>query len=598
MLKGKPESVWQNQPGTEGQPERASLQAEIARERARREALALAGQPGAVNETALQDLLFFTPPQAFPARSTALCQAVAGGGGPDGQALEQRLQFLADCYLGLVSFLPRWNLENIDRHAGQALSERQVAQAAGQVFQQVCALARAAPEPAAAWLERQRQETLARCQAERAADPEAAAKALVGDSVADFLSHTQAELAHSNLRRICAARAEGQTRTEISNDYAAFLPYAMYLGASFATTNPPLVEIAWQTDPERWDPVIDRIIADHPHAGLEGLARLATLEIVLANMRRLRPIFLLTAGQMGQVCLQVNPHLHGDAEAMLVEALFLYETLRGRLAGGLPNVLFKLPGTQAGLETCQALTRRGIGVTITVDFGMFQHLPFAEAILAGQAICSCLVEMNGRLAFPVRDELLSRCDELAQSGIDTAAARQAAAWAGIAVAKRLYTWLQKRQSEPKKIKLLVASLRIYAGPGYEQLPSACPDITELLGADLISVFPNIRRPFDRTPGLPLDPQRIRAPVPPEVLAILAHSQLFRQAYAVGGPGWQLDEPAVEPDGFQPAEPLRLDRVAHTAAWTPVHDTLSEFCASYDRFVERLAARRSANLNQA
>jgi hypothetical protein len=94
---------------------------------------------------------------------------------------------------------------------------------------------------------------------------------------------------------IAELRAEGKTRSEFSNDYAAFLPYALHLGASFVTCNPPLVDIAWQADPRRWNAVADRLLAADPTAGGDDLARQLTLEVVLSNMHLLRPIFLLPA---------------------------------------------------------------------------------------------------------------------------------------------------------------------------------------------------------------------------------------------------------------------------------------------------------------
>ncbi len=105
------------------------------------------------------------------------------------------------------------------------------------------------------------------------------------------------------------------------------------------TCNPPLVDMAWLAEPERWNPVVDGIIADNRQADGDELARLVTLEVVLANMRLLRPIFLLTEGHMGCVCLQVNPHKHGDAEAMISDVLFIYEKMRDKLNGGVPNVV-------------------------------------------------------------------------------------------------------------------------------------------------------------------------------------------------------------------------------------------------------------------
>jgi hypothetical protein len=228
-----------------------------------------------------------------------------------------------------------------------------------------------------------------------------------------------------------------------------------------------------------------------------------------------------------------------------------------------------------------------MGVTITVNFGLFQHLPFARAIHQGQSLFSCLVEMNGRLAYPVRDELLGKLDQLAAHGIDEVRAREAAAWSGVAVLKRLRRLLDEKDYDLRRVKPLVASLRIYRGDGYEGLPSAFPDITEVLGPGIISVFPNVRRAFDVQPEIELDPCRIEAPVPDHILEVLTHSEIFKQAYYVGDRDWMPDED----ERFRPEYELTLKDEAGTAAWPPVHNTLTEFCNSYDTFVQRILELR-------
>lgn len=582
-----------------------TLRSEIIRERKQRQACAQGGLAGSgidlsaligrgEGQAILENLLFFATPADFLAQSSSLLQAIEHGFNvADAQLQGLYLRFLADLCLGLGSFLPKWNLQNGDRHGEAALTEARCEAEAAKTQSLVVELAARSPSVAREVLAGWRREAAARLKAERASDPEGEASALVGDSVGDYLDNLGSELGRSKLRRIAEMRDSGQTLTEVSNDYAAFLGYALYVGASFATINPPLVDMAWVTDRQRWSPVVDGIIADNPDADAHALARLVTLEIVLANMRLLRPIFLLTEGRMGCVCLQVNPHKHGDAALMISDALFIYEKMRAKLNGGVPNVVFKLPGTKAGLEACRALTQRGMGVTITVNFGLFQHLPFTEAIGAGQSIFSCLVEMNGRLAYPVRDELLAKLDQLVVYDIDEARAREAAAWAGVAVLKRLYRLLNRKGYDLSRVKPLVASLRIYEGDGYEKLPSPFPDITEALGASIISVFPNVRRSFDTQAAVELDPRRIEAPVPEDALEVLTHSEIFKQAYYVAHGGWAREE-----DGrFRPDYALTLEDEAGTAAWAPVHNTLTEFCNSYDAFVERILERKQLLLGE-
>ncbi len=581
---------------------RQSVRDEIIRERVQQEAL-MQREPEGIetssswrlalincgSEQKVSDgLLFFSSPADFLSNVQSLQQEIRDTFDTADEEYQKRfLHFVVDLVLSLRSFLPRWNLQNQDRHGEAALTEDQIETEADRLQALAHELAVLAPPVAEELLARWQGEAVVRLKAESASNPEHEAKALIGNSIREYLDNLSRELTRSNLRRIVEMQAAGQTITEFSNDYATFLKYAMYLGASFVTCNPPLVDMAWTADPMRWNPIVDGLIVDHPGADGDALARLVTAEVVLANMRLLHPIFLLTEGRMGCVCLQVNPHKHEDAAAMISDALFLYDELRTRLDGGVPNVLFKLPGTKAGLEACRDLTGRGIGVTITVNFGLFQHLLFAQAINEGQAIFGCLVEMNGRLAYPVRDELMAKLDQLATHGVDEVKAREAAAWSGVAVLKRLYRLLSARGYDLNRIKPLVASLRIYRGDGYDVLPSAFPDITEAIGASIISVFPNVRRPFDMQANLLFEPKRIETPVPDHILEVLKHSEVFKQAYFVANRDWMPDGD----DDFRPDYELRLEDEIGTIGWAPVHNTITEFCNSYDKFVQRILERK-------
>jgi transaldolase len=543
-------------------------------------------------QEALENLIYFTAPQHFPDSCRDLLQQINADfyQGDTASQVEQ-LSFLVELALALSSILPRWNLTDLQAHGQSALTQDQVQHVLVDVQELLADLSTQAPAAEKSILEAVKTEAVARYKAEQVADPAGAARSLADRSLIGYIGHISNEIAHSQLRRIAEMRFDGKTATELSNDYAAFLQHTLYLGSSFATTNPPLVNMAWDILPATWDPIINRIIITNPDASAQSLAKLVTLEVVLTQMRLLRPIFLITEGSMGSVCFQVDPNNHADAEAMIGDALFFYEELRSRFGGGIPNVVFKLPGTQAGLEACRALTNRGIGVTITVNFGMFQHIPFAQAILKGHALYACLVEMNGRLAFPVRDELLGKLDELAASGIDEHAAREAAAWAGVIIAKRLHKMLNDNGIDPNRSKILIASLRIYVGEAYQDLPSAFPDITEIVGAQLLSVFPNVRYAFDQAGEMAISPNQIESPVPGHILDILSHSEIFKQAYFVADRGWLTGED----ERFKPDRKLVLEDEEGVFNWAPVHNTLVEFINSYNSLVQRLEERMQALL---
>ena len=549
-------------------------------------ALVLRGQV----DDALNSLVFFSSPSDFAVRAeTALAEIETHFATAPMLARCHALEFVADMAIWLRSFLPSWNLTNRALHGVHALSNRTILATADRAADLAIRLARSSPSSADELLRLWRIQAGARFSAEGVADSADQSVAFVGQSMADYLGNLSSAIQSSNVRRIAEMQAAGKTPTIVGNDYAAFLRHAMFVGASFVACNPPLVDLAWRAESEHWDGVVDIILAAHPNADPDDLARMVTLEIVLANMQLLRPVFLLTGGKAGCVCLQVNPNRHGDASSMLADARANYAELQSRLAGGVPNVVFKLPATQAGLAACRELTAEGIGVTITVNFSLFQHLPFAAAIQDGQAILSTLAHMSGRLAFPVRDELIGKLGELASFGIDESQARQAAAWSGIAVLKRLHAEMDRRGLDRTRVRPLIASLRVYKGEAYSGLPSPIPDITEIVGTGVMTIFPNIRRAFDEAGALELDPRRILKPVPEAVFAVLRHSEIFKQAY------WVAD--GSNDPRLRPTQPLDLADAGGTASWPPVRNTLAEFVKAYDGFVERIMERR-ANLRPA
>jgi len=539
-------------------------------------------------DAALANLVFLTPPSAFPAAADQLRATIRQQfASADGVVQQRMLHFLTDLTLWLRSFLPRWNLQDAKRHASAALTDDQVAAQAAMAEALAVELSLSAPQVARTLLADRRAEIAPQFKAEGVKDPESEAAAWVGVSVKEYLTNVSSAMTRSYVYRIANMRNHGETISEISNDYAAFLRYPVLLGASFVTCNPPLVDLAWVVDPPRWNGVVDATLREQPDASGDALARRVTLEVVLANMRELRPIFLLTEGRMGCVSLQVNPKKHGDAETMIADAQAIYGELRDRLEGGVPNVVFKLPGTKAGLEACRALTSQGIGVTITVNFGLFQHLRFAQAIAEGQALFCTIAHMSGRMAFPVRDELLGKLDELRRHGIDEARAREAAAWSGVVVLKRFHRLLTRRGIDLTRVKPLIASMRIYEGDAYRNLPSPIPDISEVIGVSILTIFPNVRRAFDSLPNVAVNPRQIETPAPDHIWQVLSHSEIFRQAYYIGDPAWgEQDEEQLRPQRI-----LTLEDVTGTAEWPPVYNTLTEFCKAYDVFVDRIEGRR-------
>lgn len=423
-----------------------------------------------------------------------------------------------------------------------------------------------------------REDLLTRLGAEKVSDPEEAASIAdrtMKSSLAEYIESMWEEYAVSNMRRAAEAHFKGETATTLGNDYAAFLDHALRVGASSQTTNPVLIKLAWDADKTFWDDRVDKIILDEydratiaetlesSESERDSMVRhintLVTTAVVEQNCRMLRDIFLITDGLDGYVNVQVSPDNYGDADAMVTQAVAVYESLWNRL-GGIPNAVIKLPATPAGKIAAGRLTKRSIGVTMTLTFSMFQAVELGEVLSQGSALASNIAVMNGRLAYPVRDEL-------SEKGVEGGV--EAAQWAGVAVARRVYRRLYDPVGkggmglDHKHIRLLIASLRIYG--------DWLPDISEVWGVPCITVFPNVRRAFDSHPR-EMKGDSVTEETPPEAIQTMFASELFCQA-------WWTPEDGEE---GKPATPLSLapkDAEA-VASWTPVRQTLDQFIDVY------------------
>ena len=558
----------------------ASIQSEAEGRRARSAADIVAGVRGGDFAKATGDLLFFTQPEWLEQRLDEIFEELSG---KDSSPV---LEFFIKLAVDLQSFLPEWNLRPRMDHGTIAGLAEAVIEQLGRHEERNAGMAKEA-------LAELRRRHTARIIAEGVDAEEAATEAdsLVGNSVSGYVRNMGALIRESNLFSASIARRRGELTTEIGNDYAVFLQHVIWMGGSFCTTNPVLIKVAWDTDPGYWNDKVDGVIRnthtpeeigqllEGPVEKLEeavfALNSSITMAVVLENCRLLRDIFLHTGGSQGYVSLQVNPTIHDDAERMVNEARELYGQLEDALCG-VPNVVFKLPSTAPGLAAAEALTSEGVGVTITLTFSVFQSLGFAEVLRRGNQLTSYIAIMNGRMAFPVRDELV----RLGVSG-----GEEAARLAGVAVARKaaklLYAPGSSSWSEggDERVKIMVASLRIYDDGTPE---GWIPDVSELWGIPLITVFPNVRRSFDLG-DRPLSPTINE--IPEDTLDKLCGSRIFRQAWWVTGDG----------DTRRPDVPITLAEADTRllTSWQPVSDTLHQFIENYrqmgDMVVERLRA---------
>jgi transaldolase len=142
-----------------------------------------------------------------------------------------------------------------------------------------------------------------------------------------------------------------------------------------ATSNPTIFAKAIAGS-DRYDDPLRAAVA----AGVRDpreLFFLLALEDVGRAADVLRPAFAASAGRDGFVSFQCTPDLAGDAEGMVEQGLALW----ARLAR--PNVMIKVPATDAGVPAIEELTARGVNVNVTLLFSAGRYAQVVDAHLAG-----------------------------------------------------------------------------------------------------------------------------------------------------------------------------------------------------------------------
>jgi transaldolase len=91
----------------------------------------------------------------------------------------------------------------------------------------------------------------------------------------------------------------------------------------------------------------------------------------------LRGVYNETHGRDGFVSIEVNPQLAHNTDATIAEARRLFHTI------GRPNVMIKVPGTDAGLPAVATLIGEGINVNVTLIFAVSMYERVIAAYLEG-----------------------------------------------------------------------------------------------------------------------------------------------------------------------------------------------------------------------
>ena len=142
-----------------------------------------------------------------------------------------------------------------------------------------------------------------------------------------------------------------------------------------ATSNPTIFATAI-TGSDRYDAQLLELTATGQRSLQELFFELA-LDDVRHAARELRAAYAASDGRDGFVSFECTPDLADDAEATIAQAGELWLRLDE------PNVMIKVPATEAGLIAIEELTRLGVNVNVTLLFAVSRYEQVIDAYLRG-----------------------------------------------------------------------------------------------------------------------------------------------------------------------------------------------------------------------
>jgi transaldolase len=145
----------------------------------------------------------------------------------------------------------------------------------------------------------------------------------------------------------------------------------------------------------------------------------------------LRPVWERTEGRDGYVSIEVDPNLAEDTQATIDEAAQLHDAIAK------PNLLVKIPATEAGLRAIEEMTARGRSINVTLIFSLTRHRQVIEAYLTG---VERLIVAGGdpRSVHSVASFFVSRVDTATDRHLDQLDRPDLKSKLGIANAKLAY----------------------------------------------------------------------------------------------------------------------------------------------------------------
>ena len=305
------------------------------------------------------------------------------------------------------------------------------------------------------------------------------------------------------------------TDTDLWNDScsATELTYAIENGAVGATANPSIVSEVLNHEMDLWEPRIKKLIAERPKATEDEIAWKLTEEMSIKCARLLLPIFEREKGKKGRLSIQTNPQYYRNADLIVEQAVY-FDSLA-------PNMIVKIPVTEAGVTAIEEASFLGISINATVSFSVSQAVAVADAVGRGIERRMEAGEDVSRMG-PVCTIMVGRLDDWLKGVAnrdDIVTDPAHLDWAGVAVMKKAYRLFKERDYTPR---LLSAATRNHM------------HWSEFIGADMVVTLTHKWQKRFNASSIEVI-SRIDKPVDTDVIdGLLEKFVDFRRAYEEDG----------------------------------------------------------------
>jgi transaldolase/glucose-6-phosphate isomerase len=243
------------------------------------------------------------------------------------------------------------------------------------------------------------------------------------------------------------------------------------------TSNPAIFQKAISGS-TAYDAQIEEIVAENPTIPIKELYEKLAIEDIRYAADVLQPVYERTDGGDGYISLEVSPELAQDTNGTIEEAKRLYHEV------GRPNLMIKIPATQAGLPAITEVIGSGINVNVTLMFSLQNYIAVANAYIAGLEKLQAERGDLSRVA-SVASFFVSRVDTLLDKlleGVGTAEAKALQGKMAIANAKAAYLEFKKIFGSERFQKLAAKGARVQR-PLWASTSTKNPNYRDVLYAE-------------------------------------------------------------------------------------------------------------------